>query len=71
MNAVLLERAEKWLAELGIRTERADTVLKVHRDDAAEFGEPSDLLFGLKAGLASPRLCWGAKDDEWLYLESY
>ena len=70
MNNLLL-RAEKWLEELGIRTERADTVLKVNRDDAAAFGEPSDLLFGLKAGLASPRLCWGAKDDKWLYLESY
>jgi hypothetical protein len=68
MNNLLLVRAEKWLGELGIRTERADTCLKVNRDDAEVF---MPLLDELKKGLNSPRLCWGGKDDVWLYLESY
>jgi hypothetical protein len=68
MNNMLLLRAEKWLGELGIRTERADTVLKVNRDDAEAF---MPLIDELKIGLNSPRLFWSGKDDNWLYLESY
>jgi predicted neuraminidase len=70
VNAVLLERAERWLNELGIQTERVDTVLKVNRDNAAGFGEPDELLAELKKGLGTPRLFW-TKDDNWLFLESY
>jgi hypothetical protein len=70
MNNVLL-RAEKWLGELGIRTERADTAIKVSRDSIENWPtDPESLLGELKKEFG-PRLCWGAKDDNWLYLESY
>ena len=68
---MLLVRAEKWLNELEIRTERGNNFLKVDRDDATAFGDLSDLLFELKTGLTNPRLCWSGKDDNWIFLESY
>ena len=77
MNAILLERAEKWLGELGIKTHRADSMLFVNRTDMvnaidgtaeSQYGE---ILSELKKGLNSPRLFWAGKDDEWLWLESY
>lgn len=77
MNNTLLERAEKWLNELGIRTERADTCLKVNRTDMVNAIEGTwesqydEILSELKKAMASPRLFWGMKDDNWLWLESY
>lgn len=71
MNAVLLEKTECWLTELGFKTERADTVLKVNRDSIANWPTDSlSLLDELKREFG-PRLFWSEKDDNWLYLEGY
>lgn len=71
MNNLLLERAEKWLNELGIKTERAQTAIKVSRDSIVNWPTiPDDLLGELKKEFG-PRLCWSYTDDEWLFLESY
>jgi|FAXJ01.1.fsa_nt_gi hypothetical protein len=67
----LLVRAEKWLGELGIKTERAGTAVKINRDAIANWPTDPDSLLGELKKEFGPRLCWGAKDDEWLYLESY
>jgi hypothetical protein len=77
MNAVLLERAEKWLGELGIKTQRVESMLRVNRTDMVSAidgtweSQYDEILGELKKALNSPRLFWNGKDDEWLYLESY
>ena len=77
MNNMLLERAEKWLGELGIKTQQAGSMLAVNRTDMvnATLGTwesaYDEILSELKKGLNSPRLFWAGKDDEWLWLESY
>jgi hypothetical protein len=38
MNNNLLLQAQKWLAELGIRTEAAQTFLKINREDIRTCG---------------------------------
>jgi len=48
MNNNLLLQAAKWLTELGIRTEPAQTYLKISRDDVENCG-----LFDNIAGLVS------------------
>ena len=73
MNNTTLIRAETWLNELGIKTKREQTFLKVSRDDIMNVisALDSEILSELKKALNTPRLCWGGKDDEWLFLESY
>jgi len=71
MNNMLLSRAEKWLNELGFKTEGASTALKVSRDSIENFPTDAESLLGELKKEFGPRLCWGAKDDNWLYLESY
>jgi hypothetical protein len=71
MNAVLLERAEKWLNELGFETEGASTALKVSRDSIENWPTDADSLLGELKKEFGPRLFWSGKDDNWLYLESY
>jgi hypothetical protein len=72
MNNMLLMRAEQWLNELGIKTERwANTAIKVSRDSIENWPTDPDSLLGELKKEFGPRLCWGAKDDEWLFLESY
>jgi hypothetical protein len=77
MNNMLLLRAEKWLNELGIKTEQSQTMLKVNRTDMVSLlpgtweSQYDEILGEMKKALNSPRLFWGMKDDEWLYLESY
>ena len=71
MNNLILERAEKWLHELGFVTMQANTAIKVSRDSIANWPtDPDSLLWELKKEFG-PRLCWGSKDDDWFYLESY
>lgn len=76
MNNTLLVAAEKWLNELGIRTEMCDTVLKVSRDDMVQLmpgtweSQYDEVLVGLKSAV-SPRLTWGGKCDDWLYLDVF
>ena len=71
MNNMLLERAEKWLNELGILTMQTGTAIGVSRDSIENFPTDADSLLGELKKEFGPRLCWGAKDDIWLYLESY
>ena len=73
MNNMLLIRAEKWLNELGIKTERDSNMLKVNRTDIMNViaEADSEILGELKKAVGSPRLCWGGKDDNWLFLEGY
>ena len=71
MNNMLLVRAEKWLGELGFLTEITDTAVKVSRDSIVNFPTDAESLLGELKKEFGPRLFWGAKDDNWLYLESY
>lgn len=77
MNNMLLERAEKWLGELGIKTQQAGSMLFVNRTDMVNAipgtaeSQYDEILGELKKALNSPRLYWTGKDDEWLWLESY
>lgn len=77
MNNMLLERAEKWLGELGIKTQQAGSMLAVNRTDMVNAIEGTwesqydEILSELKKALNSPRLYWTGKNDEWLWLESY
>lgn len=76
-NNVLLLAAEKWLGELGIKTERANAALKVNRTDMVQStpgtweSQYAEILGELKKHLNSCRIFWGGKDDEWLWLETY
>lgn len=71
MNNLLLERAEQWLNGLEIRTERTNSALKVSRDSIENWPTDPDSLLGELKKELGPRLYWGSKDDNWLYLESY
>jgi hypothetical protein len=71
MNNMLLSRAEKWLRELGFQTEVISTAIKVSRDSIENWPTDPDSLLGELKREFGPRLCWGSKDDNWLYLESY
>ena len=68
---MLLMRAEKWLNELGILTTRKGTAIMVSRDSIENWPTDPDSLLGELKKEFGPRLCWGAKDDDWFYLESY
>ena len=72
---VALDKAAKWLGELGIRTETTQSALKVNRDDVdAFFGIGviyEEFLNELRTALDSKKLYWESKDREWLYLNSF
>ena len=54
MNNMLLVRAEKWLNELGFKTEGASTALKVSRDSIENFPTDADSLLGELRGNSVP-----------------
>ncbi len=77
---ILLDQAEQWLKELGVRTIRPGSgdTLGVSRDDMMALGDTSDedknygaILSALKDATNTKRLMWGGKDDDWLYLDAY
>jgi hypothetical protein len=70
MNNTLL-KAEKWLTDLGIKTMQTGTAIGVSRDSIENWPTDPDSLLGELKKEFGPRLCWGSKDDNWLYLESY
>jgi hypothetical protein len=70
MNA-LLEKAEKWLNELGVQTSSHQTYLMVNRTDVEQFGQPDEVVKELQSFLGSKRVYWGYKDDVYLHLEMF
>jgi hypothetical protein len=74
MNA-LLDKAEKWLTELGIRVQARPTCLMVNRDDIDSLcgiGVVYDeFLKELREALGTNKYYWSAKDREWLYLDCW
>ena len=72
MNNNLLLKAEKFLGELDILTNRNGSVLQVSRDSMANWPVDPDTLIGeMMAECCTTKLFWGGKDDNWLYLESF
>lgn len=80
MNDQLLIDAEKWLKELGIRTEAKPTnELHVNRDDIIDLGfQPSpgktayeNFLEELRAGVNSKRLYWAGQNNQWMFLKAF
>jgi hypothetical protein len=78
MNDKLLIEAEKWLAELGVRTKACPTCLMVNRDDIVNLGflptpegSAYELFLGELRNAISKRLYWANKDDEWFYLQAF
>lgn len=75
MNNNLLLQAQKWLGELGIKSEAAQTFLKVSRDDVVNFyGNEvtayAEILKELKIAV-SVKLHWDGRDDDYMYLNSF
>ena len=75
MNNLLLQRAETWFSELGIKTLTRPTCLCVSQESLKTFGiTAEDVLKELKISLKSTRLFLntaGLLDDEWLYLDIF
>jgi len=79
MNDATLISANKWLIELGVRTEVKQTCIWVNRDDIINLGflptpEGSaydTFLKEIRDGVNSKRLYWGGKDDSWMYLSCF
>jgi len=72
MNDLLLQKAEKWFAELSVKTVARPTCLMVNESDLSQFGTASEVLTELKTAVGSARLFWGERgtDREHLYLHS-
>ena len=74
MNALLLQ-AKKWFNELDIHTEDGVGFLKVNRTDLFNFGTTDDvfttMLLELRSAIGTNKFIWAAKDDDWLYLETF
>jgi len=79
MNDVTLIAAQKWLTEIGVRTEARHTTLWVNRDDIVNLGflpgpegSAYDLFLNeLRSGVNSKRLYWANKDNSWLHLQCF
>ena len=73
MNDATLIAAQKWLTELGIRTEPKLTALLVNREDVTKLGlgVSSEFLTELRNGVNSKRLYWADKDNQWLHLKCF
>lgn len=73
----LLEKSQKWLNELGVRTELTENILKVNKNDMVNllFGEwesqYEEILSELRKELNTVKLFWGGKDDTWLFLDCF
>ena len=81
MNA-LLEKANKWLTELGIRTEvkenfpvSGQTCIAVNRDDVDSLCGIGvvyeEFLNELRSALNTNKFTWVQKDLTWLYLDTF
>lgn len=72
MNDLLLIKAEKWFAELEIRTTARPTCLMVNEADLLQYGTPEVMLEDLRTVAGSRRLFWGERgiDKDNLYLHS-
>jgi hypothetical protein len=70
MNNNLLISAETWLNELGVRTERTQTTLKVSTSDIVMWDENNCLILEMKKAI-SPKLYWGEVVGEWRHLNSF
>ena len=78
MNNNLLLQAQKWLAELGVKSEATQTVLKINRQDVYELGmfnvgtDVNTALFitELKDGV-NKKLYLDNSDKEYFYLNSF
>lgn len=78
MNNNLLLQAQKWLAELGIKSEADQSALKINRNDVYEldmFNIGSDVdgptFIGELKTAVSTKLYLAGKDDNFIYLESF
>ncbi len=79
MNNNLLLLAQKWLTELGIRTEVAQTYLKINRSDVQNCGlfditymsGLSSFLKELKDGVGSNKLYFEDEDETNIHLNSF
>lgn len=72
MNDLLLQKAEKWFAELSVKTIARPTCLMVNEADLIQFGTPAEVLTEIKSAVGSNRLYWGERgiDRENLYLHT-
>jgi len=73
MNDILLQKAEKWFAELSVKTIARPTCLLVNKVDLEQFGTQTEVLDELRGFLNSKRLYWGEVgiDTENLYLLAF
>lgn len=68
----MLEKAGKWLNELGIITQLYPNCLKVCRQDVIAFGETTDVLLGeIRKAVGHNKLFWANQDTNWLYIETF
>lgn len=70
MNNNTLVAAEKWLNELGFKTEHANDSLKVAMSDIASWDENDCLIAEMKRAI-STKLFWGDVQGEWRHLMSF
>jgi hypothetical protein len=74
VNNLLLQRAETWLSELGIKTFARPTCLLVSKESLKSLDiSDEDILKELRIALNSTRLYLrtGELDNEWFYLDSF
>ncbi len=73
MNDILLQKAEKWFAELSVKTIARPTCLLVSKIDLEQFGSSNEVLIELRGFVGSNRLYWGEVgiDKENLYLQAF
>ena len=67
----LLQKAELWLSELGIRVKAQATCLAVNRDDVENLGGNDELLKELRLALESNRYNWQNEDANNYYLSDF
>lgn len=68
----LLNKAELWLSEMGIKTEARPTCLMVSRDNVENLcGDVhNDFINELRTAVGSKTFILTHRDDEWLYIET-
>ena len=71
----LLNKAEKWLNELGIKTIARPTCLMVSKDDVMNLcgvNQPyHTILAELRSALGTNKYTFYQEDKEWLYLAAF
>ena len=66
----LLNKAEKWLNELGITTVAKPMCIMMNRNDIAVVGTIGEVMKELRSAI-SMKLYHASTDDDWYYLESF